>query len=148
MPRRKGPAVCHPDRPNYSGGRCGTCYRRKKFKGTSLPEVSDMKLRPKIDGRLNLEDLTRDVAIYGDMPIKTARKVVFTIFGLMIRELKKEESVLLMGFGTFKPVVQAGRRRFDVKNGAGLVYYPPKIKVKFIPAKQLNYMVNPESFST
>lgn len=116
----------------------------RKLRGKPIPK-DDIVLPPKQDGVLTIEDLAREVGDYAQISYKDALKVVRVIFGSMIRELKQQKYVKIMGFGTWKTKTTKPHRIMNIWTKR--VHTPvPRPRVKFETHKYLEWSVNPQRF--
>lgn len=86
---------------------------------------------------MNRKDLIQAVVAESDMPSKDVEKVLNSIIGCIGENLKKGESVVLIGFGTFAVKERAARTGINPTTKQQIAI-PAKKVIKFKPGKALD----------
>lgn len=90
---------------------------------------------------MNRKDLIQAVVAKSDMPSKDVEKVLNSIIGCIGENLRKGESVVLIGFGTFAVKERAARTGINPTTKQQIAI-PAKKVIKFKPGKALD--IEPE----
>lgn len=85
---------------------------------------------------MNKKELIQAVASDSGMPQAAVEKALNSILGIIEKSMAKEESVTLIGFGTFSVKERAARKGHNPATKQ-MILIPAKKTVKFKPGKGL-----------
>ena len=80
--------------------------------------------------------LIKEIATHASLSKKDASNALESFLKVVVKSLKKGESVTLIGFGTFKVVKTAARKGRNPQTGKEITIKPSK-RVKFSAGKSL-----------
>lgn len=85
---------------------------------------------------MNKHDLIKKVALGGNLNVKEASATVEIVMNAVIEAMLREESVTLVGFGTFAIKMRKARNVWNPSTGENMVI-PARKVVKFTPGYKM-----------
>ena len=85
---------------------------------------------------MNKHDLIKKVALRGNLNAKEASAIVEVVMNAMVEAILREESVTLVGFGTFSIKMRKSRNVLNPSTGENMVI-PARKVVKFTPGYKM-----------
>lgn len=85
---------------------------------------------------MNKHDLIKKVALRGNLNAKEASAIVEVVMNAMVEAILREESVTLVGFGTFSIKMCKARNVLNPSTGENMVI-PARKVVKFTPGYKM-----------
>lgn len=86
--------------------------------------------------KMNKHDLIKKVALRGNLNAKEASAIVEVVMNAMVEAILREESVTLVGFGTFSIKMRKARNVLNPSTGENMVI-PARKVVKFTPGYKM-----------
>ena len=96
---------------------------------------------------MNKAELIQKVSEKANIPAKTAKVIVDTVFNSMVDSLKKGEGIEIRGFGSFSVRHYGSYRGRNPKTGIGVDVRPKRLPY-FKVGKELKEMVNNTEVNT
>lgn len=91
--------------------------------------------------KMNKTVFTQELATRTGLPLKQSKQVIETFIDLISEQIEQNDSVVFMGFGSFKPRRQASRIARNPKNGEP-VMIPTRNNMYFKPGVDLLKRLN------
>ncbi|MDD3360418.1 MAG: HU family DNA-binding protein [Hespellia sp.] len=90
---------------------------------------------------MNKKEFTRELAMRTELTIAQSEKCITAFMKIIEEQLKKDEKVQFLGWGTFKRCKRTERTGKNPRTGERVII-PEKNVVKFKPGKNLKDAVN------
>ena len=94
--------------------------------------------------QLNRIELVEKIAVAHNLSKAEAARVLETITSSIVAAVKKDDSVQIVGFGTFKQVARAARSGFNPSAGTKIKIAAQKVP-KFVPGAAFKAAVDPKA---
>jgi predicted histone-like DNA-binding protein len=89
--------------------------------------------------RVSTGELIKTVSSRTGLPKEQVKTILNALTGTILDELRSGNSVMIKGFGTFKPVARKGGKRRNPKTG-GTVEVLPKVVMVFKPNNKVKVL--------
>lgn len=94
-------------------------------------------------GTINRQDFVEDLRVSYGLTSPEAKEMIDMFLDVLARQLITGKTITLYGVGTFRCIVNSGRRNFDI-NQRKMVMINPRKKIRFTLSSELEKRLNGE----